>query len=526
MKQNQTKEHHTLTEMFESSCITYECYPAIICNDAIVSYAKMGELSRNIAAWLQNEAFFTRGDCIAIMLPNSLQYAISVMGGLRSGMVVVNINPNSTRYEIEKYMMDCCPKAIITLPELKEKCPEGDNLYIIEAGMDDFPDTPDECLSDSYEKGNLTTLEKIIFLGQSCSFTAPEVKQNTLAFLQYTGGTSGIPKAAMLTHGNIAANLNQLHHVCGEYLTKGKERIVTALPLYHIFSLTVNFLYFFSIGAVNIFIRDARKIDDVISAMMKYKFTAITGVNTLYNALLNHHKFTELDFSAVNFCVSGGTELVRPVAEKWFGMTGKPILAGYGMTECSPLVSVQSFATTQCLSNVGCAVTETQIKLVDADGNTVSPGEKGEVAVKGPQVMSGYWKRDGETHEALRDGWYFTGDLAVQDRQGVITIQGRKKDIIIVSGFNVYPAEIEAVVLQHPSVKEAVAIGVQDDVTGEAIKLFIVPSDITPMESDIRDYCRKFVTSYKVPKHIEYIDALPKSGVGKVLRYKLKGISE
>lgn len=519
---NKIKAYHSLNEMLETSFMSYGSHKALICNDEALSYEKLNELSRDLAAWLQNDIFFEQGDRIAIMLPNSLQYAISVIGILRAGMVVVNINPNATSYEIQKYISDSSPKGIVTLSEMKWKLPENDDLYIIDVDISTLLTMTGGMKAGSPAENKKITFKQALTIGGNFNFIVPETNAGTLAFLQYTGGTSGTLKAAMLTHGNISANLNQLNHVCGNYLHPGKERIITALPLYHIFSLTVNFLYFISIGALNILIRDAREIDNIINAMMLHSFTSITGVNTLYSAMMNHPKFKELNFSAVNFCVSGGTELFRSVAEQWLEITGKPILVGYGMTECSPLVSVQSFTTADCQFHVGRPVKDTQIKIVDAAGNDVPYGEKGEVIVKGPQVMTGYWQRPEETQESLRDGWYFTGDLAVQDQDGTVTLQGRKKDLIIVSGLNVYPAEIEAVVLKHPSVKEVVAIGVSDEMSGEAIKLFIVSSELEPEENEIRMHCREFLTSYKIPKHIEFVESLPKSGVGKVLRFKLK----
>lgn len=511
----------TLSGMFDASFEAYGNHIALICKNTSLSYRNLDFMSRNLAAYLQSQHALSPGDRIAVMLPNSLQYCLSVIAILRAGMVVVNINPHATGYEVSKFIQDSGASAVITLPSLVSLFRHDNSLHVIEADTTiPFNTDTDDITAGSYQQ-NHVRLEVALHDGRFHRLTRPAVTRNSLAFLQYTGGTTGISKAAMLSHGNIMANLRQLHLVCGDHVRVGDERVITALPLYHIFSLTVNFFFFTAIGGTNVLIPDARDSAGIIDAMQRFRFTAIAGVNTLYSNIMAHPGFGSLDFSSLRFCVSGGTELARRVAERWLDITQKPILVGYGMTECSPLISVQPFDTTGCHDNVGFPVADTDIKIVDAKGRVVDDGDIGEVLVRGPQVMRGYWNRPDETHAVLNDGWFSTGDLATRDGNGRLILEGRKKEMMIVSGFNVYPGEIEAVLLQHPAVREAAVTGRKDDVTGEKVCAFIVRQDEELTEHDIRQHCRTCLTAYKIPECIYFLDALPKSAVGKVLKFRL-----
>ncbi|WP_439412633.1 long-chain-fatty-acid--CoA ligase [Enterobacter ludwigii] len=513
----------TLSGMFDAAFEAYGDHIALVCKGTRLSYRNLDFMSRNLAAYLQSLRNLSAGERVAVMLPNSLEYCLSVIAVLRAGMVVVNINPHATGHEACKFVGDSGARVVITLPALVGLFSHDDTLHVIEADTA-VPLTAkaDDVRTEPYQK-NHVRFDVALHDGRFHRMTIPPVTPDSLAFLQYTGGTTGISKAAMLSHGNIMANIVQMKTACGDHVSYGEERVVTALPLYHIFSLTVNFLFFAATGGTNILIPDARNTADTISAMQRYRFTAFAGVNTLYSHLLAHPDFRHVDFSFLRFCVSGGTELSRRVAEQWLDITQKAILVGYGMTECSPLITVQPFDTTDCQDNAGFPVADTHIRIVDAEGRDMADGEKGEVLIRGPQVMSGYWNRPDETRAVLSDGWFSTGDLATRDHRGCLKLEGRKKEMIIVSGFNVYPVEIETVLLQHPAISEAAVTGVQDKVTGEAVCAFIVirPENAVT-EHDVRAHCRQYLTSYKIPCRIHFLDTLPKSGVGKILKYKLK----
>lgn len=513
----------TLSGMFDAAFESYGEHIALICKDTRLSYRNLDFMSRNLAAYLQGLRKLSTGDRVAVMLPNSLEYCLSVIAILRAGMAVVNINPYATGYEVRKFIEDSGARVIITLPSLVGLFSYDDTLHVIEADTNEPPGADaDNVSAEPYQKNHIR-FDVALHDGRFRRVIIPTITSDSLAFLQYTGGTTGISKAAMLSHGNIMANIVQMKTACGDHVSYGEERVVTALPLYHIFSLTVNFLFFAATGGTNILIPDARNTADIISAMQRYRFTAFAGVNTLYSHLIAHPDFRHVDFSFLRFCVSGGTELTRRVAEQWLDITQKAILVGYGMTECSPLISVQLFDTTDYQDNAGFPVADTDIRIVDAEGRDIADGEMGEVLVRGPQVMGGYWNRPDETRAVLSDGWFSTGDLATRDSRGCLKLEGRKKEMIIVSGFNVYPVEIESVLLQHPAISEAAVTGVQDNVTGEAVCAFIVVQpDNAVTEHDVRVHCRQYLTSYKIPGRIHFLDTLPKSGVGKILKYKLK----
>jgi len=358
--------------------------------------------------------------------------------------------------------------------------------------------------------------------GEQMTYQRPTVTNDDLAFLQYTGGTTGVAKGAMLTHRNMQANLEQTKATYGKLLRPGKEQVVTALPLYHIFALTVNGLLFLDLGGTNLLITNPRDIPGFVKELSKFPFTAITGVNTLFNALLNDANFNKLDFSTLRLSAGGGMAVQKAVAERWEKLTGHYLLEGYGLTECSPLVSVNPYDITCHTGSIGLPVPSTDVRIVDDEDKDVAPGEPGELCIRGPQVMTGYWQRADATDEVLKNGWLHTGDIVTVDSEGFIRIVDRKKDMILVSGFNVYPNEIEDVLMQHEKVREAAAIGVPSDLSGEAVKVCIVKKDPSLTKEEVLDHCRRQLTGYKVPKIIEFRDELPKTNVGKILRRELR----
>jgi long-chain acyl-CoA synthetase len=358
--------------------------------------------------------------------------------------------------------------------------------------------------------------------GYRMQYVRPDIINDDLAFLQYTGGTTGVAKGAMLTHRNMQANLEQTKATYGSLLKEGKETVVTALPLYHIFALTVNCMLFIDLGGANLLITNPRDIPGLVKELSKVRFTAITGVNTLFNALLNDEDFQKLDFSSLSLSAGGGMSVQKAVAERWERLTGHYLLEGYGLTECSPLVSVNPYDIRYHSGSIGLPVPSTDIMLVDDEGNEVAEGEPGELCIKGPQVMLGYWQRPDATDEVLKNGWLRSGDIVTVDQEGFIRIVDRKKDMILVSGFNVYPNEIEDVLMLHPKVREAAAIGVPNDVAGETVKICVVKKDPSLTKEELIAHCKKNLTGYKVPKIVEFRDELPKTNVGKILRRELR----
>ncbi|WP_321157791.1 long-chain-fatty-acid--CoA ligase FadD [Providencia stuartii] len=527
----------SLAELLENSVSQYADQPAFINMGAVMTYRKLEERSRAFAAYLQNGLGLKKGDRVALMMPNLLQYPIALFGILRAGMVVINVNPLYTPRELEHQLNDSGASAIVIVSNFAHTLEKivfntkvkhviltrmGDQLSRPKATLVDFVVKYVKKLVPKYHLPDAISFRRAMHYGYRMQYIKPNITGDDLAFLQYTGGTTGVAKGAMLTHRNMLANIEQARAAYGPVLKIGSEFVVTALPLYHVFALMVNCLLFINVGGVNLLITNPRDVPGTVKELARYPITSITGVNTLFNAWLHNAEFQKLDFSKLRLSVGGGMPVQKAVAEKWQKLTGKHLLEGYGLTECSPLVTGNPYNLTAYSGSIGLPVPSTEIKLVDDDGNEVAAGEPGEMWVKGPQVMKGYWNRPDSTAEILRDGWLATGDIAEIDSEGYIRIVDRKKDMIIVSGFNVYPNEVEDVISSHPDVVECAAIGVPSTSTGEAVKVFVVSSNPKLTSDDLKTFCRRSLTAYKVPKLFEFRTELPKSNVGKILRRELR----
>jgi len=527
----------SLVDLFEQAVQRYADQVAFINMGQPITYRQLDQKSRAFAAYLQSELGLKKGDRVALMMPNLLQYPVALFGVLRAGMIVVNVNPLYTPRELKHQLNDSGASAIVIVSNFAHTLEKvvaetsvkhviltrlGDQLKPVKATLVNFVVKYIKKMVPKYHLPGAVTFRNVLHQGAELPYQRPDMSNDDLAFLQYTGGTTGVAKGAMLTHRNMQANLEQTKATYGKLLRDGKEFVVTALPLYHVFALTVNCLLFFELGGQNLLITNPRDIPGFVKTLAKYPFTAITGVNTLFNALLNDAQFNQLDFSTLRLSAGGGMAVQKAVAERWEKLTGHYLLEGYGLTECSPLVSVNPYDITEHTGSIGLPVPSTDVRIVDEQGNDVEPGAPGELCIRGPQVMAGYWQRPDATDEVLKNGWLLSGDIVTVDAQGFIRIVDRKKDMIIVSGFNVYPNEIEDVLMQHPKVREAAAIGVPSDLSGEAVKVCIVKKDATLTKEELLDHCRRQLTGYKVPKIIEFRDELPKSNVGKILRRELR----
>lgn len=529
--------YSSLVEMFENAVKRYADQPAFMNMGEVMTYRKLEERSRAFAAYLQNELGLQKGDRVALMMPNLLQYPIALFGILRAGMVVVNVNPLYTPRELEHQLNDSGASAIVIVSNFAHTLEKvvfntqvkhviltrmGDQLSAAKGTLVNFVVKYIKRLVPKYHLPAAISFRSALQRGRRLQYVKPDIINSDLAFLQYTGGTTGVAKGAMLTHRNMQANVAQAKAAYEPLFRDGQELIVTALPLYHIFALTVNCLLFIELGGRNLLITNPRDIPGLVKELGRYPFTALSGVNTLFNALLNNADFHQLDFSTLRFSVGGGMSVQKAVADKWEKTTGKHLLEGYGLTECAPLVTCNPHDLKHYSGSIGLPVPSTDIRLVDDNGNDVPVGEPGELWVKGPQVMLGYWQRPDATDEVLKDGWLATGDIVTVDDMGFVRVVDRKKDMILVSGFNVYPNEIEDVVSQHPKVLECAAIGVPSDVSGEAVKICVVKKDGSLTKEELLTHCRRQLTGYKVPKIVEFRDELPKSNVGKILRRELR----
>ncbi|WES88291.1 long-chain-fatty-acid--CoA ligase FadD [Dickeya fangzhongdai] len=527
----------SLIELFEHAVARYADQPAFINMGEVMTFRRLEERSRAFAAYLQHQLKLKKGDRVALMMPNLLQYPIALFGVLRAGLVVVNVNPLYTPRELEHQLKDCGASAIVivsnfahTLEKVVYNTPVkhviltrmGDQLTPAKGTLVNFVVKYIKRLVPKYHLPDAISFRQVLQQGKRMPYVKPEVNNQDLAFLQYTGGTTGVAKGAMLTHRNMQANLMQARAAYGPVLQEGQELVVTALPLYHIFALTVNCLLFVEIGGKNLLITNPRDIPGMIKELMHYPFTAITGVNTLFNALLNNAAFSRLDFSTLRLSVGGGASVQQVVAERWEKLTGIHLLEGYGLTESAPLVAGNPYDLQHYSGSIGLPVPSTDVRIVNDDGQDVAPGEPGELWVRGPQVMSGYWQQPAATHDVLKEGWLATGDIVTANEQGFLKIVDRKKDMILVSGFNVYPNEIEEVVARHPKVSEAAAIGVPSETSGEAVKVFVVCRDPSLTVEELISHCRRNLTGYKVPRLFEFRAELPKSNVGKILRRELR----
>ncbi|WP_337880858.1 long-chain-fatty-acid--CoA ligase FadD [Rheinheimera sp.] len=528
----------SLLEVFSESIQDYADKTAYINMGKSITYRQLDELSLKFAAYLQHQLKLQKGDAVAVMMPNLLQYPVCILGILRAGCVVVNVNPLYTPRELEHQLNDSKAKAIVivenfahTLADVQDKVgvdhviltQMGDMLGLLKGSIVNLVVKHVKKLIPAHKLKHSTTYKTVIAQGDASRYQKPAVVGDDLAFLQYTGGTTGVSKGAMLTHRNMIANLEQAAGCLDPLLSKGKELIVTALPLYHIFALTANFLVFMKYGGTNLLITNPRDMPNFVKELAKYPFTALTGVNTLFNGLLNTPGFAQLDFSKLKLALGGGMAVQRPVAERWQKVTHTRLVEGYGLTECAPLVTVSPYNLPAYNGSIGLPAPSTDIKLVNDQGEEVVAGEAGEMWVKGPQVMKGYFNRPEETAKVLNDeGWLATGDIAKVDAEGFFYIVDRKKDMILVSGFNVYPNEIEEVVAMHDKVLEVAAVGVPNEATGEAVKIFVVKKDQSLTDAELIKHCKERLTGYKVPKLVEFRTELPKTNVGKILRRELK----
>ncbi|MFT4937654.1 MAG: long-chain acyl-CoA synthetase [Paraglaciecola sp.] len=528
--------YSSLVDILEQSVVKYANKISYINMGKSITFAELDELSKNFAAYLQNSGL-KKGDSVALMMPNLIQYPVALFGILRAGMVVVNVNPLYTARELKHQLCDANVKTIViienfacTLSEVIADTPvekvlltqAGDMLKPIKKIVANFVVKYVKKLIPPYTLPTAESFMDALKKGRTLKYSRPDLNGQDLAFLQYTGGTTGVSKGAMLTHRNIVANLEQTSNILESVITPGDELVVTALPLYHIFALQGNCLTFVKFGCPNLLITNPRDMPGFVAEMAKYPFTVITGVNTLFNGLLNTPQFSELDFSKLKVALGGGTAVQKSVADRWEKLTGRVLLEGYGLTECCPTVTVNPPQLKKYKGSIGMPVPSTDIKLVDDDGNEVALGEAGEMLVKGPQVMKGYLNRPEATSEMIVDGWLATGDIARCDDDGYFYIVDRKKDMILVSGFNVFPNEIEEVAAMHEDIIEVAAVGVPHEATGEMVKLFAVRKNESLTEKMLIDHCRKNLTGYKVPKIIEWRDELPKSNVGKILRRELR----
>ncbi len=526
----------SIIDILDESVAKYGDKTAYINMGQTISFSELDSLSRQFAAYLMNNGF-KPGDAIAIMMPNLLQYPVALFGILRAGMTVVNVNPLYTARELKHQLNDSQAKAIIIVENfahtLDKVVADTGIQEVLLTSLADMLPAPKRWVVNfvvkrvkkmvpAYSLAGAKSFMSALKAGEKLTYTRPEINNEDLAFLQYTGGTTGVSKGAMLTHRNMIANLEQVSGLLSTVITPGKDLVVTALPLYHIFALLANCLLFLKFGCPNLLITNPKDMPGFVKELEKYPFAILPGVNTLFNGLLNTPGFSELDFSNFKFGLGGGMAVQRPVAEKWQKVTGTVLLEGYGLTECSPVVAVNPPQLEAYKGAIGLPVPSTDIMLIDDNGNEVAAGESGELWVKGPQVMKGYYNRPEASEEILKDGWLATGDIARYDEEGYFYIVDRKKDMILVSGFNVFPNEIEEVAAMHDAVLEVAAIGVPHDVSGEVVKLFIVRKDDSLTAEAVISHCRTHLTGYKVPKHVEFKEELPKTNVGKILRRELR----
>ncbi|AHC83948.1 long-chain fatty acid--CoA ligase [Pseudomonas monteilii SB3101] len=538
----------SVVEVFERSCKRFADRPAFSNLGVTLTYADLERHSAAFAAWLQQHTDLKPGDRIAVQMPNVLQYPIAVFGALRAGLIVVNTNPLYTEREMRHQFKDSGARALVYLnmfgKRVQEVLPDTGIEYLIEARMGDLLPTAKGWLVNTvvdkvknmvpaYQLPQAVSFKQVLRQGRELSHKPVPLSLDDTAVLQYTGGTTGLAKGAMLTHGNLVANMLQVlacfsqHGPDGQKLIKdGQEVMIAPLPLYHIYAFTANCMCMMVTGNHNVLITNPRDISGFIKELGKWRFSALLGLNTLFVALMDHPGFRQLDFSALKVTNSGGTALVKATAERWEALTGCRIVEGYGLTETSPVASTNPYGQLARLGTVGIPVAGTAFKVIDDDGNELPLGERGELCIKGPQVMKGYWQQPEATAQALdAEGWFKTGDIAVIDPDGFTRIVDRKKDMIIVSGFNVYPNEIEDVVMGHPKVANCAAIGVPDERSGEAVKLFVVPREGGLSVDELKAYCKANFTGYKVPKHIVLRESLPMTPVGKILRRELRDIA-
>ncbi len=534
-------DYPTVVHMIEEAFKKFADKPAFSCMGKELTFAQIDKLSRDFGAYLHSRGL-DPGDKIAIMMPNLLQYPIALFGALRAGLTVVNTNPLYTPREMLHQFNDSGAKAVVIAENfaanLQKILPDTQIKTIITTSIGEMLPFPKGMIVNfvvrsikkmvpKYDIPNTVSFKEALSQGRKFTIKQHTSSPDDVIFLQYTGGTTGVAKGAMLTNYSMVANMLQMKAWMSPYLKEAhgttQEIALCALPLYHIFALTVNCFGIMAIGGMNILVTNARDIPSVLKAIGSYPTSVISGVNTLFNAMMNHADFGKVNFSALKVTVAGGMALQRPVAERWQQLTGCFLAEGFGMTECSPVASANPFdSKLGRLGTIGLPIPSTDMRIVDEQGNVLGTGGIGEIQVKGPQVMKGYYNRPDATAQTIVDGWLCTGDIGIMDEDGFFRIVDRKKDMILVSGFNVYPNEIEEVVAGHPKVLEVAAIGIPDEKSGEVVKLFIVKKDPSLTDKEIIEYCRTNMTGYKVPKQVEFRKELPKTNVGKILRRTLR----
>ena len=540
--------YKSVVEVFERSCKKFADRPAFSNMGVTLTYAELERYSAAFAGYLQAHTDLVPGDRIAVQMPNVLQYPIAVFGALRAGLIVVNTNPLYTPREMRHQFKDSGARALVYLnmfgQKVQEVLPDTDLQYLIEAKMGDLMPAAKGWLVNTvvskvkkmvpdYSLPQAIALKSALRLGGGQDIKPLQVGLDDIAVLQYTGGTTGLAKGAMLTHGNLVANMQQVHACLGQFgsdgqplMREGQEVMIAPLPLYHVYAFTANCMGMMVTGNHNVLITNPRDIGGFIKELKNWRFSALLGLNTLFVALMDHPDFKTLDFSHLKVTNSGGTALIKATAERWEQLTGCSITEGYGLTETSPVACANPYGGKSRLGTVGIPVPGTLVKVIDDNGIELPLGERGELCIKGPQIMKGYWNKPEATAEVLdSEGWFKSGDIAVIDPDGFVRIVDRKKDMIIVSGFNVYPNEIEDVVMAHPKVANCAVIGVPDERSGEAVKLFVVARETGVSLEELKAYCKENFTGYKIPKHIVLKDSLPMTPVGKILRRELRDIA-
>ncbi|NJD24206.1 MAG: long-chain-fatty-acid--CoA ligase [Betaproteobacteria bacterium] len=527
----------SLVDLFEEATCKYADKVAYISMGREMTYRELDSLSRDFAGWLQSVGF-RKGDRVALMMPNVLQYPVALFGTLRAGCVVVNVNPLYTPRELEHQLKDSGAKAIVILEnfattleqvlvrtEVKHVVvtPMGEMLGLVKGTLVNFVVRHVKKLVPAWSLPESISFTTVLAAGRRHGMDKVTITQEDIAFLQYTGGTTGVSKGAVLAHANITSNVMQAYNWIKPLVVEGEEFIVTALPLYHIFALTANCLTFLMIGARNLLIANPRDIPGFVKEWSKYPITVSTGVNTLFNGLLNNPEFAKLDFSTMKLSLGGGMAVQAPVADRWKKVTKSPLLQAYGLTETSPAATINPLHLKDFNGSIGLPISSTEVSIRSDDGKEVPITQVGEICIHGPQVMKGYWQRPEETANVMtEDGFLRTGDMGYIDHEGFVFIVDRKKDMILVSGFNVYPNEVEEAVAMHEGVGDVAAIGVHDDNSGEAVKIFVVRKDPNLTAEELIKHCRQHLTGYKVPKQVEFRADLPRTNVGKILRRALK----
>ena len=533
-------QYRSLVHLLEEAFQKYADRNAYVCMDKFLTYAELDTYSRQLGAWLQSRGL-KKGARVALMMPNVLQYPVAIAAVLRAGYTVVNVNPLYTPRELEHQLNDSGSEAIIVLENFAHTVEQvlsktavkhivvasmGEMLGGLKGMIVNFVVRNVKKMVPAYSLPNAMRFKQALALGSRMKLTPVELSINDAAFLQYTGGTTGVSKGATLSHRNVIANVLQSEAWSGAALDQNSQEqmiVVCALPLYHIFALTACAMWGTRVGALNILIPNPRDIPGLIKELGKYKFNLLPAVNTLYNALVNHPDFAKLDFSGLKIANGGGMAVQQAVNDKWLQVTGVSIIEGYGLSETSPVATCNRADSTAFSGTIGLPVPSTEIAILDDDGKEVPLGQTGEIAIRGPQVMSGYWNRPDETAKVMTaDGYFKSGDVGIMDERGYVKIVDRKKDMILVSGFNVYPNEVEAVIAAHPGVLECACVGVPDEHSGEAVKVFVVRKDPNLTQAVLAAYCKEQFTGYKRPKYIEFRDELPKTNVGKILRRALR----